>query len=787
MSYRYLPLLCLLLGHSLAGQTIKVQPYLQQATPHSIFISWETNTNDESIVEWGTTSDLGNTTSGTALVSDGSNRVHEVQLTGLERFTVYHYRVRTGSAVSDIQTFRTPPFAADQQPFRLLAMSDMQRDGNQPGKFLEVVEQGVIPYLDGIDARALHDQLAMVLIPGDLVESGTTYSQWENHFFRPAQSLLGQVPVYPVLGNHENNSSYYFRYFHLPENGSPGFLEHWWYHDYGNVRIIGLNSNGVYASQAQLDWLQTVLDATCAVDSIDFVFAQLHHPHKSELWVDGESNFTGEVIRRMEAFTLACGKPSLHLFGHTHGYSRGDSRDHKHLWVNVATAGGAIDYWGEYVQRDYDEFSVSLDEYGFVTLDVVPGDDPHVTLKRISRGNRNLFRNNELVDELTIRKNDAPVSTPLPLFPVSDGVSPDCVVLKADAFAAGSPSVFHAQSHWQVAPTCDFDAPAVERWRHHQNRYFNVDTQAGDDLTDERVEGLAPNTPYCWRVRYRDSELNWSAWSAPTPFITGQGSLSANLLDNPGAEDGTTAWIPTVGVVESLTDGECNGISPHSGQRYLAVGGVCVDHPFGRAYQDVSVAAYADSIEAGVFQAQFGGYLSDYNGNDRPAMRLVFLDESGTALDSTAQLTTLNSTWTPFAEWIPLPPATRTLRLVLTGTRNAGSDNDSYFDDLFVRVGRDDAPCAEWTVSTRTPLPTVPILNVIPNPWAQQAHIAIPGGAPAGTRLLVTNALGQLVDTDAQLTTDAIYLRNAHLPPGLYFFALHRDGTVVGQGRFVKQ
>ncbi len=70
---------------------------------------------------------------------------------------------------------------------------------------------------------------------------------------------------------------------------------------------------------------------------------------------------------------------------------------------------------------------------------------------------------------------------------------------------------------------------------------------------------------------------------------------------------------------------------------------------------------------------------------------------------------------------------------------------------------------------------------------ATRDFIAIPGGAPAGTRLLVTNALGQQVDTDAQLTTDAIYLRNTQLPSGLYFFALHRDGTVVGQGRFVKQ
>ena len=58
--------------------------------------------------------------------------------------------------------------------------------------------------------------------------------------------------------------------------------------------------------------------------------------------------------------------------------------------INVATAGGNIDYWGEYFQVDYDVYSVSQDEWGFVVVDVSAGDNPQFTVKRISRGNENL-------------------------------------------------------------------------------------------------------------------------------------------------------------------------------------------------------------------------------------------------------------------------------------------------------------------------------------------------------------------------------------------------------------
>jgi len=663
---------------------------------------WETDMGEESIVEWGLTDALGNTTSGTSFTSWLSNRIHEVHLQGLSSFTHYHYRVKTGTAVSAINHFKTPPFASENENFRIVAMSDMQRDNSQPDKFHEIINDGVIDYITELTGGEIYENLALVMIPGDLVPNGLSYSQWEEYFFTPGENLFSEVPIYPVLGNHEFNSFFYFDYFHLPENGTPGYEEHWWYKDYGNVRIIGLNSNSPYDSQEQLDWLEGLLAFTCTVDSIDFVFAQLHHPHKSELWTPGESDYTGEVIERLENFTTNCGKPSIHFFGHTHGYSRGQSRDHKHLWINVATAGGYIDHWGEWPQFDYDEFSVSQDEYGFVTLEVVSDDDPHFIVKRISRGDPNNVLDNVVNDSLVVRLIPTVVETPVAVFPINETVPPGCVKLKASNFISQSTDALHGQSHWQVSlDPGNFDDPLVENWKNYENIYYDTDTQENDNLTDERIYDLNEITTYYWRVRYRDRELNWSDWSQPAQFTTGEFQLSTNLLNNPGAEDDLSGWIAVEGVIEALTNGQCDGISPHTGIKYFAVGGVCENGAYGKGIQNVDVQLYADSIDEGDYYAKFGGYLSNYNGNDLPEMRILFLDENDNVLDASEKLSNLNDFWTLYSSWEIIPIQTRKIQFELTGTRNSGWDNDSYFDDLFLKLGNKRGSCNEFELDLK--------------------------------------------------------------------------------------
>jgi hypothetical protein len=501
-----------------------VKPYLQDAEPTSIVIMWETSVGEESVVEWGKSPKLGQRSSGNSLdINFSDSRVHQVKLSGLQRFTEYYYRVKTGPLRSDIYQFKTPPFLEEAEPFNLIAMSDMQKDWQHPEKFQEIVNEGIITYMEKEYGGKLPDNLAMVLIPGDLVATGSNYDHWNQHFFKPSEKLFSQVPVYPVLGNHEQNSAFYFKYFTLPENGTPAFAEHWWYKDYGNVRVIGLNSNEGYRdSKYQFEWLQRVLEETAKNETIDFVFAQMHHPHKSELWIPGEAESSGKVVQMLEKFSEETGKPSLHFFGHTHGYSRGQSKEHKHLWINVASAGGAIDNWGEFEGRNYEEFTVTQDEYGFVMVSVDTDEaNPKLTLKRISRGNNVVGKKENIVtDSITVHKNDNQPKIPKALLPNGNNEDFTNITLMASEFEGTQERAFHAASHWQISKSENFEKPVFDSWKQYQDWYFMKDLQADDDLTDEKANRLDPNTHYYWRVRYRDQYLNWSQWSEVQSFKT---------------------------------------------------------------------------------------------------------------------------------------------------------------------------------------------------------------------------------------------------------------------------
>ncbi|MEM9328733.1 MAG: fibronectin type III domain-containing protein [Bacteroidota bacterium] len=503
------------------GQQIVVAPYLQDATPTSIHILWETSQGGDCKVKWGTTRALTNESGRVfSMINERPSQIHRTPLEALEPSTKYFYQVTTGEATSDVYHFITPPLPGEEQSFQFVAMSDMQRDDERPKQFKEVIEKGVITYVAKNHGEDLSEALSMVIIPGDLTKDGDVYTDWTEDFFGQSTQLLPYVPLYPVLGNHERNSDYYFNYFHLPDNGTPGYMEHWYYKDYGNMRIIGLNSNENYLVQEQLDWLEEVLDDAEDNDHIDFVFAQLHHPYKSELWIDGERDYTGEVIFQLEKFSTRTGKPTIHFYGHTHGYSRGQSRDHNHLWVNVATAGGRIDGWGEYAQSNYDEFSRSDSDYGFVLMQVESGDDPKFKLVRVSQGDVPNPKDNEITDVIEIKRYASPPATPRCIAPVKEAkVRPDQVVLQVHDFESADGSE-HGQTQWQVGRAHNLTNPDVDAWRHYEDWYGGEDLNQGIDLTELQVPRLEPGTTYYWRVRYRTKGLVWSDWSEVQKFTT---------------------------------------------------------------------------------------------------------------------------------------------------------------------------------------------------------------------------------------------------------------------------
>lgn len=775
----------LLISVASSAQNLVVKPYLQNAEPTSIHIMWETSSDNSSTVEFGITTALGTSISGTAFTGSGSSYVHDVQLTGLDPATKYYYKAITGSTESDVYHFITPPLKSSEASFNIVAMSDMQQDWSHPSVFNDIIDDNLIPYIQLEYGTDIAEHLGYFIVPGDLVQTGSNYGSWASTFFQPAENLLPYVPLYPVPGNHEGNTPYFFQYFNLPLNGTNtnDYPEHWWYKDYSNVRLIGLESNGGYRVQAQLDWLQSVLDDAANDSDIDFVFAQLHHPYESELWIAGNTDYTGDVITLLENFSTSSGKPSVHFFGHTHGYSRGQSKEHRHVMVNVASAGGAIDNWGEFAQQDYEEYSRSDDDFGYIIMEIQAGADPQFVLKRLSHGSyEDGLVTNVLKDTLRVKFNNPAPVTPTGIFPgPGETVTPDCIIFLASEFNDPDGDE-HGATQWRIATDANFSNIIYDEWYQHENWYFDVDLMAGNNMVDQEVIGLSENATYYWQVRYRDKSLAWSEWSDAVMFQTSSSTLTPNLLANSGAEDGTNNWIENAGSFESINSGECAGNDAHTGSKLFAVGGVCDDNAYGEGYQSIDVSAYQSEITTGTVSVNFGGYLSDYNGADRPEFKVQFFDGQGASLGTTATYGNQTADWTYMSETELVPQGTEEIRMILMGTRNAGSDNDSYFDEMFLKLNLNGNGCAEYNAVGISEQSNNKGVAVYPNPFSEEAIIEVvkPSLNSAYTLNLFDRA-GRMVRTLSS-ATGKFTISADGLKSGMYFYQItNNDWTATGK------
>jgi hypothetical protein len=265
-----------------------------------------------------------------------------------------------------------------------------------------------------------------------------------------------------------------------------------------------------------------------------------------------------------------------------------------------------------------------------------------------------------------LRKHPEKVNKPIAMAPIEEQVMPECVTLIASDFAASNPQASHGQSHWQIAhQQKDFANPVVEKWKNHENWYYEIDFQAEDQLTDEAITGLEELTTYWWRVRYRDKELNWSDWSDAVSFNTGKATPLPNLIANPSAEKGLEHWQIAEGKVAALKQGDCQGIQPNKGKHYFSVGGLCNASPVAKLVQKIAVTKDKEAIDAGDYIANFGGYFSNYDRQDMPEMKIVFLDQKEQVIGSSPALSTLNNAWTKLNHWENIPTGTRFIQVEL--------------------------------------------------------------------------------------------------------------------------
>ena len=315
-------------------------PYLQSVTSSSIIVAWETDRDSPGEVAYGVTGGYG------SVVADPTvGTRHAVVLTGLAPRTFYHYRVQSGGApLSTDATFRTA--AGLGQPFTFVVFGDT-RTGHQ-------IHQAVV---DHIAAQ----QPDFVIHTGDLVANGGSFSEWEA-FFEIERDLMSRVPVFPMPGNHELNSSYYFDLFHLPGN------EHWYTFDYGDARFVCLQVDGIAPFDPQSEqygWLE----ATLAANTQPWLFVAFHIPPYSSV----QDVFEDDVRQLTPLFERY--EVDVVFNGHKHNYERNEVNGITYV---VTGGGGAPLYPLE--EREPTQAAFALAHH-FVLLEI---NGPHLKATVIS-------------------------------------------------------------------------------------------------------------------------------------------------------------------------------------------------------------------------------------------------------------------------------------------------------------------------------------------------------------------------------------------------------------------
>ena len=306
---RYWVLLCLFSMPAHAG--IVKGPYLQDARTNRITIACETDASQSCSVKWGTG------LSNTANLSASGNH-HEGVIEGLSPSTCYPYQLTCGADTSPQATFCTAPMAGE--PFSFVLFGDTRSNHTDHQRVVDrIATEGVDFYIN----------------TGDLVSSGEVESDWDS-FFEIEGELMRELPLYPTVGNHDEDDGdvdVYTRLFAVPTDSSGD--ERYYSFTYGNAHFIVLDNQSMLTGVlSQMSWAEGEMDAARANPAIDHVFVMVHCNMYSS-----KSGRSGDWQLRYHADTMKSKGVNFVFAGHDHYYERGEAQNG--LPYIIAGGGGA--------------------------------------------------------------------------------------------------------------------------------------------------------------------------------------------------------------------------------------------------------------------------------------------------------------------------------------------------------------------------------------------------------------------------------------------------------------
>jgi len=522
-----------------------LRPYLQTIRPGSVWVSWWSDADTATFVDWGTAPDALNTTVSGAMQNLGPNyHYHSAQVTGLAASTYYYYRVRSENVTSAVFRFRTPPpIGTKTGRFRVLVVGDNQILTSER-RWAQLVERAKLK----IEAKygvPLEEAIDFVLNVGDQVDVGTLeHYRWLH--FEYSKSLSPHLGFMTTVGNHEtyydDGLTLYKSVFHYDQLAYQGIAspapEIYYAYQQANILFIHLSSEHTGATQA--NWVQSLVTAAQADTSVDFIISLVHRPYQAEQYVGDISSWFRTSIMPILSQTE---KHVLNIGAHHHLYARGQTRD----WPAYHIISGATawdQYWGQSTEVDYDDVQKTIANWAWQILDF---DLPNRRLEvecfaeanvRIPLSERWTTRayNSRLIDSFHRQLGLAGPATPTITNTIAGPVTLP-LVLQSSPFATTTAETLNSV-HFQIAKDAAFTNLKIDRIRDVENFYGDtgapdyepVNIHAAVNITQWTIPaGSLPNDTYYARVRHRDTNVSWSAWS-PVVEFTVEGSVAGDPI-----------------------------------------------------------------------------------------------------------------------------------------------------------------------------------------------------------------------------------------------------------------
>lgn len=232
-------------------------PWATAVGPTEVVISWKAAEPHTAAIQYAVVDSL-QSENWRTLAVEAPATFHQVRIPSLNPGTRYTYSILLSLGEQSPPAFVTTP-PEEPQPVVFLVYGDTQKNHDRHRLVAE---------------RMSGEEAAFAVHLGDLVESPVS-GDWRG-FFEAGASLFRAMGFYSVWGNHErNDASAYDLFARPPGGGKEG--EQWWQLRWGEVLLVGLDSNLPFLKftglRDQTEWVAKAL-----AQQARFKFVFFHHP-----------------------------------------------------------------------------------------------------------------------------------------------------------------------------------------------------------------------------------------------------------------------------------------------------------------------------------------------------------------------------------------------------------------------------------------------------------------------------------------------------------------------------